>query len=488
MQIRSLSTPLANSGADCLIIFVDKDGQILDTGTAITDTEVSKLSEIANSGLLGKDDGNQLLLPLTSSESKSALLYRLGSEPASKERYPAAIQRLASALLSSKLSSVAIDSRQLKAIGKNATQILGDICLELMQLSYRFENYKSKKKPARPVEEILIGNSDIEGSEEVVTEALAIGQGVKLARDLGNMPGGDCTPAYLASQAESLGQEQRFSVEILDEDQMRELGMGSLLSVSAGSVEPAKLIVMTYKGNGESAPHILVGKGITFDTGGISLKPGAGMDEMKYDMCGAASVFGAMHAIASMKLPINLIGIVAAAENMPSGIATKPGDIVTSMSGKTIEVLNTDAEGRLVLCDALTYAEKFNPASIIDIATLTGAVIVALGRHASALYANDEELAASLQQAADSTGDKVWRMPLWKEYTKQLESPFADLANIGGRDAGSVTAACFLSQFTEKQKWAHLDIAGVAWKSGKAKGATGRPVKLLVEYIKSQTA
>lgn len=308
-----------------------------------------------------------------------------------------------------------------------------------------------------------------------------------MARDLGNMPGNDCTPVYLAEQAQELSKNLPIETEILDEDQMRELGMGSLLSVSAGSVEPARLIVMKYSGGAkDDAPHVLVGKGITFDTGGISLKPGGAMDEMKYDMCGAASVFGAIHAVASMKLAVNAIGIVAAAENMPSGVATKPGDIVTSMSGKTIEVLNTDAEGRLVLCDALTYAEKFNPASIIDIATLTGAVIVALGRHATGMYANNDELANDLQSAADKTDDRIWRMPLWKDYTKQLESPFADLANIGGREAGSVTAACFLSEFTGKQKWAHLDIAGTAWKSGKAKGATGRPVKLLVEYLKSK--
>jgi leucyl aminopeptidase len=244
---------------------------------------------------------------------------------------------------------------------------------------------------------------------------------------------------------------------------------------------------MEYSGAGENAkPYALVGKGITFDTGGISLKPGAAMDEMKFDMCGAASVFGTVHAVAKMQLPINLVAIIAAAENMPSGTATKPGDVVTSMSGQTIEILNTDAEGRLVLCDALSYVARFEPEATIDIATLTGACVIALGSHASGLYANDDQLAEDLLNSAEKTGDRAWRLPLWPEYDKQLESNFADMANIGGREAGSVTAACFLARFTKGQKWAHLDIAGTAWKSGKAKGATGRPVRLLTDYLLSR--
>jgi len=270
---------------------------------------------------------------------------------------------------------------------------------------------------------------------------------------------------------------------------MEKQGMGSFLSVSAGSTQPAYLIQMTYAGgNPDEAPIGLVGKGITFDTGGISLKPGAGMDEMKFDMCGAASVFGTMQAAASLKWPVNITGFIAAAENMPSGKATKPGDIVTSKAGKTIEVLNTDAEGRLVLCDTLTYAQEFKPDVLIDVATLTGACVMALGSHASGLYANDDELAEALLAAGQNTGDRAWRMPLWPEYTRQLDSNFADLGNIGGREAGSVTAACFLAEFTKKTKWAHMDIAGTAWLSGGNKGATGRPVELLAEFIRQRIA
>jgi leucyl aminopeptidase len=264
--------------------------------------------------------------------------------------------------------------------------------------------------------------------------------------------------------------------------------MGALLSVTAGTRQPARLIVLEYKGGkSKQAPHVLVGKGITFDSGGISLKPGAAMDEMKYDMCGAASVFGTLRALAELKLPLNVVGIIAAAENMPGGQATKPGDIVTSMSGQTIEILNTDAEGRLVLCDALTYAERFKPQSIIDIATLTGACVVALGSHAHGLYSNRDDFARELLEAGQQANDRGWQMPLWEEYNKQLKSPFADMANIGGPGGGSITAACFLSRFTKNMRWAHLDIAGTAWTKN-PKGATGRPVPLLVQYLLAQAA
>jgi leucyl aminopeptidase len=271
---------------------------------------------------------------------------------------------------------------------------------------------------------------------------------------------------------------------VLEEKDMKELGMGSLLSVSAGSDEPAKLIVLEYKGGSKKdAPIALVGKGITFDTGGISLKPGPAMDEMKYDMCGAASVLGTFKTLLELKPSINVVGVIAASENMPSGGATKPGDIVTSMSGQTIEILNTDAEGRLVLCDALTYTERFKPKVVIDIATLTGACVIALGNHASGLFSNNEELSAALLKAGQTANDRAWPMPLWDDYQKQLDSNFADIANIGGKEGGSITAACFLSRFTKKFAWAHLDVAGTAWVSGGAKGATGRPVPLLVQYI-----
>jgi len=269
---------------------------------------------------------------------------------------------------------------------------------------------------------------------------------------------------------------------------MANLGMGSLLSVSRGSREPAKLIVMNYNGAADARPVVLVGKGLTFDAGGISLKPSSGMDEMKYDMCGAASVFGTLAAIAELKLAINVIGVVPSSENMPDGDANKPGDVVTSMAGKTIEILNTDAEGRLILCDALTYSARFDPEVVIDIATLTGAIIVALGSQASGLMANNQPLADQLLQAGNDSYDRVWQLPIWDDYQQQLDSNFADIANIGGKEAGSVTAACFLSRFTKDFNWAHLDIAGTAWKGGKAKGATGRPVPLLVQFLLNHIA
>ena len=313
----------------------------------------------------------------------------------------------------------------------------------------------------------------------------AIAQGMHFAKDLANLPGNYCTPSYLAQQATELASQcSNMSIQVLDEDAMNTLGMGSLLSVSRGSREPAKLIVLNYKGGAETEkPVVLVGKGITFDSGGISIKPSAAMDEMKYDMCGAASVLGTLKTVSELKLPVNVVGIIPSSENMPDGDASKPGDIVTSMAGITIEVLNTDAEGRLVLCDALTFAERFNPAVVIDIATLTGACVIALGSHISGLLGNDDQLCESLSAAGDVAGDPVWRLPMNEDYDQQLKSNFADVANIGGREAGTITAGCFLARFTKDYTWAHVDIAGTAWRSGKAKGATGRPVPLLTQFI-----
>ena len=354
---------------------------------------------------------------------------------------------------------------------------------------YRFDQCKSdpkpRKRPLRKLNFVAARRADIKTIDKACAHGLAIANGNELAKDLANLPGNICTPTYLADQARKLGRgNAKMKVTVLEEKSMQRLGMGALLSVSRGSRQPAKLIVMEYKG-GKAAdrPVALVGKGLTFDAGGISIKPAAAMDEMKYDMCGAASVFGTLAACAEMELPINVVGVVPSSENLPDGDANKPGDIVTSMSGKTIEVLNTDAEGRLILCDALTYTERFKPAAVIDIATLTGACIIALGNQASGLLANDDKLAEEILAAGQATGDRAWRLPIWDEYQDQLDSNFADMANIGGRAAGTITAACFLSRFTESLKWAHLDIAGTAWNSGKEKGATGRPVPLLAQFL-----
>ncbi len=355
---------------------------------------------------------------------------------------------------------------------------------------YRFEQFKSEsERPRKPLRKVVISvarRRDLSSAEQAMREGMGMATGVKVAKDLANLPPNICTPTYLAQQATQLKKTYpRLTVDILEEGDMEELGMGAFLAVARGSAEPAKLIVMHYKADEdpESKPVVLVGKGITFDTGGISLKPSEKMDEMKFDMGGAASVFGTLVACMDMQLPVHVVGIVAAAENMPDGKASRPGDIVTTMSGQTVEILNTDAEGRLVLCDALTYAGRFEPRVVIDVATLTGACIIALGHVASGMLTNQPSLGRELEHAAQAVDDRIWELPLWEDYQEQLKSPFADMANIGGRPAGTITAAAFLSRFTKDYRWAHLDIAGTAWKSGKAKGATGRPVPLLTEYI-----
>jgi len=317
-----------------------------------------------------------------------------------------------------------------------------------------------------------------------VQHAEAIVDGIALAKDLGNLPPNICTPSYLGRIAQRLAREHKnLQTRVIGEAEMKRLGMHSLLSVTAGTVLPAKLIVMKYKGTTRQAPVVLVGKGVTFDAGGISLKPGPGMDEMKFDMCGAASVIATMAVVAKLKLPINLNVVVPTCENLPSGTATRPGDIVTSMSGQTIEILNTDAEGRLILCDALTYAKRFKPAALIDVATLTGACVIALGHHRTAIMSNNDRLANNIVDAGINADDRGWRMPMGEEYERQLKSNFADFANVGGREGGAITAACFLSKFTKGMDWAHLDIAGTAWRSGTKKGSTGRPVPMLSEFL-----
>jgi leucyl aminopeptidase len=358
------------------------------------------------------------------------------------------------------------------------------------ETSYRFDRLKSKVDETQArLRKIILADSNPDhnsaaANEEILQQALAVSEGMSLAKDLGNLAPNICTPSHLAEQAAGIAKKYKLKVTILEQKDMEKLGMGALLAVSRGSRQPAKLIALEYWGGmKKEKPVVLVGKGITFDTGGISLKPAAEMDEMKYDMCGAASVLGTIHAVAQMRLPINVIGIIPTTENMPGGNATKPGDVVTSMSGQTIEILNTDAEGRLILCDALTYAERYEPEVVIDIATLTGACVIALGHVTSGLLSNDDELSEELLLASRQASDPAWRLPLWDDYQEQLKSNFADMANIGGRAGGTITAACFLSRFTGKYRWAHLDIAGTAWKSGKEKGATGRPVPLLTQFL-----
>ncbi len=353
---------------------------------------------------------------------------------------------------------------------------------------YRFEQMKSQPaKNAPALAKVVLAvktKSEVKRAERGLARGFALAHGVNLARDLGNLPGNVCTPTYLADEARKLAKQYRLKIQVLERADMKKLGMNTLLSVAAGSSEPPKLIVLEYSaGPKKQKPVVLVGKGVTFDTGGISIKPAPEMDEMKYDMSGAGSVLGTIKAIAAMKLAVNMVGIIPATENMPGGRATKPGDIVTSMSGQTVEILNTDAEGRLILCDALTYAERYQPAAVIDIATLTGACVIALGHVVSGLFANNDPLAREVLAAGETSGDAAWHLPLHDEYQEQLHSNFADFANIGGRPAGAVTAACFLSRFTKKYPWVHLDVAGTAWKSGREKGSTGRPVPLLTQFL-----
>lgn len=354
---------------------------------------------------------------------------------------------------------------------------------------YTFLQLKTKKgEPRRPLRKIVFNvptRRELTVGEKAVEHGLAIAKGVKVTKDVANMPPNICNPAYLWEQAQQMAEEYgSVSVEVVNEANMKDLGMNSYLAVGRGSENESLMSIIHHKGGADDqAPLVLVGKGLTFDSGGISLKPGDGMDEMKYDMGGAASVLGVMHTVAALSLPINVIGVLAGCENMPDANAYRPGDILTTMSGQTVEVLNTDAEGRLVLCDALTYVERFDPETVVDVATLTGACIIALGKHATGLMSTHNPLAHELLNASEQASDRAWRLPLWDDYQEQLESPFADMANIGGRPAGSITAGCFLSRFTKKYNWAHLDIAGTAWNSGKNKGATGRPVPMLAQFL-----
>ena len=488
----TLSTgPLVDTKADCLVLAVPEKSPLPASTQQVDALLGGLISQLRDSGDITGKLESTLLIPLSGQPWQRLLLVGSGEDEKRKgseyrKLVAAAINRLKdspanNALLALTDTPASLNGTQADAYWK--VEMLGRTLEEQL---YRFSAYKSEQPPAFKLESIQV-QADDTSTDKALQRGLATGRGMNLTRDLGNMPPNICNPVWLAEQAIEMGNRYpHIQTEILDEDQMRALGMNTLLSVSAGSAQPARLIIMQYQGGKPGdKPHVLVGKGITFDTGGISLKPGEGMDEMKYDMGGAASVFGAMQTIAELQPALNIVAVIAAAENMPSGTATRPGDIVTSMSGQTVEILNTDAEGRLVLCDALTYVKRFEPATVVDLATLTGACIIALGHQATGLFSNDDDLANRLLASGEKTCDRAWRLPIWDEYQQQLDSNFADMQNIGGRPAGSITAACFLSRFTKDYRWAHLDIAGTAWTSGKSKGATGRPVPLLIDYLLS---
>ena len=495
-SIKSVDTKstIATAKSGCVVVGVFENKKL--SAAAQTLDQNGELTAAVKSGDISGKSGTTLLVRgVTGAAAERVLLVGLGAAAAdgavTSKDFTAAINATVRALstLGANDAILALPFEQIK--DKDAAWSIRTIVVTARDSVYRSDTMKSKKDPAPTgVKKIAfaITAATATAAKLALEQSVALANGMALTKELGNLPANICTPTYLAETARKLGKEFKLGIEVLDRKQLEALKMGSFLSVTNGSDQPPKFIVLKHMGGKvKDAPTVLVGKGITFDTGGISLKGGLAMDEMKYDMCGAATVLGTFRAIAEMNLKLNVVGVIAACENMPSGSATKPGDIVTSMSGQTIEVLNTDAEGRLVLCDALTYVERFKPSAVVDIATLTGACVTALGHHNTGLFTRHDDahdaLANELLSAGKTAGDTAWRMPIEEAYNEQLKSNFADMANIGGSPGGSITAACFLERYTQKYTWAHLDIAGTAWKSGAAKGATGRPVPLLTTFL-----
>ena len=477
-----------NQRSACVVLGVYEGGQLSPAAHILDQAANHQLSDlIARGDMTGKAGSTVMLHTLSGVAAERVLLVGLGKpDEFNAKQFLDMLRATFAALQKTICKDAALYLTDLVVKERDETWKINQIVLSAAESAYRCDHLKSKPADKSSLRKILLGCEKKPGNaaQTAIHQAIAIAHGMRLAKDLGNLPGNICTPTYLADQAKKLADEHKLKVNILEEKDMEKLGMHSLLSVTRGSRQPAKLITLEYRGGDKKQkPIVLVGKGLTFDSGGISLKPGAEMDEMKYDMCGAASVLGTMQAVAEMSLKLNVVAVIPSSENMPDGAASKPGDIVKSMAGLTIEILNTDAEGRLILCDALTYAARFEPDTVVDIATLTGACVIALGGVASGLFSNQDQLAHDLFDAGEYSNDKAWHMPLWDEYQQQLDSNFADMQNIGGRAAGSVTAACFLSRFTKDYHWAHLDVAGTAWKSGKEKGSTGRPVPLLTQYL-----
>ncbi len=487
MQFELTRLPASQEPRGCVVVGVYASHALTPSAKQLDQASGGAITAAAKAGDISGKPGDTLMLrALQGVAAQRVLLVGCGKSGEIDEgAYQRVVAAAAAALGKLHAADAAFYLTELAVAGRDEAWRVRAAVAATSHALYRFTEYK-REPGRRHLKTLAIGCRARGGKplEAALAQGQALAEGVRLARDLGNHPANVCTPSYLADQARGLAKKHGLVVEVLDEAQMGELGMGALLAVSWGSREPAKLIVLKHQGGkAKSAPVVLVGKGVTFDSGGISIKPAATMDEMKFDMCGAASVFGTLKAAALLKLPLNLIGVVPTSENLPDGNAVKPGDIVTTMAGKTVEILNTDAEGRLLLCDALTYCERFKPEVVIDIATLTGACVISLGGHASGLLGNDQKLMDALLDAGRSAHDRAWQLPLWDDYKEQLRSPFADLPNVAGREAGTITAAAFLSAFTDKLRWAHLDIAGTAWKGGKEKSATGRPVGLLLQYL-----
>jgi leucyl aminopeptidase len=492
MDITVVATPPDKLRTGVLVVGAFADGLLTRAARSIDDASKGTLSALVKRGDLEAKAGACLPLhDLPGTAADRVLLVSLGPRDEFADRpFRDALGATAKALAGGVATDAAVALADVEMPGRSLAWRLEQASRALADGAYRFavpgtagRAGAQRDRGARAIS-LLIADTTTPDLERAARRGQAVADGMALAKDLGNLGGNVCTPAHLAQTAQALGQEFKFAVEVLERADMEKLGMGSALSVGRASHFPCKFIVMHYRGGAATErPIVLVGKGLTFDTGGISLKPGDDLDMMKYDMSGGGSVIGVFKTLARLALPINVIGIVPAVENMPGGNATRPGDVVTSMSGQSIEILNTDAEGRLVLCDALTYAERFEPACVIDIATLTGACVIALGSVATGLFANDDALAAELLASGDDSGDRAWRLPLWDDYQSLLKSNFADMSNLGGRPAGAISAACFLARFAKAYKWAHLDIAGTAAASGEAKGATGRPVPLLADFL-----
>ena len=490
-SIKSVN-PEKQRGA-CVVVGVFEEHKLTTAAEAIDKIADGYISGILRKGDMRGKAGSALMLHnVPNTVCDRVLLVGLGKETELGDKaYRDAVRATFKTLHETGAADVTLFLNEVAVKSRDVAWKVLQTAIVAIESTYRFDRLKSKVEDTKPhLGKVTLGvtgpdsRAELAAGEKALQQGLAIAEGMNVAKDLGNLAPNICTPTYLAEQATGIAKTYKLTATVLEQQDMEKLGMGALLAVARGSHQPAKLIALEYWGRGKKEkPIVLVGKGVTFDTGGISLKPAAEMDEMKYDMCGAASVLGTITAIAKMGLSVNVIGIIPTTENMPGGNATKPGDVVTSMSGQTVEILNTDAEGRLILCDALTYTERYEPEAVIDIATLTGACVIALGHVASGLLSNDEELAEELLSASERTGDHAWRLPLWDEYQEQLKSNFADMGNIGGRAGGTITAACFLSRFTGKYRWAHLDVAGTAWKSGKEKGATGRPVPLLTQFL-----
>jgi leucyl aminopeptidase len=487
-SIKALSPEKVKTG--CLVLGVYKGGARagaeLTASARRVDQSAKGALRLAAQDISAKPGATLLMRDVSGVAAQRILLVCLGERGEFGEtRFRDAVRASGMALRDLAAKEAAFFLVDVKAGNRPLSWNVRQAALGLRDAFYRFDQMKSQKKAAAPaLAHVVLPLTTSSELEQALAEAVSTADGTDLARTLGNLPPNLCTPSYLAEEARRLARQFKLGIEVLERKDMERLGMGALLAVASASHQPPKFIVLRYSGGAKSRkPIVLVGKGITFDTGGISLKPAGEMDEMKYDMSGAGSVLGAIRALAGMRAPVNVVAIVPSCENMPGGASTRPGDVVTTLSGQTVEILNTDAEGRLILCDALTYAERFDPEAVVDVATLTGACVIALGHVASGLFCNDERLGSEIREAADEAWDRVWPMPLWDDYQEQLRSNFADMANIGGRPGGSITAACYLSRFARKFRWAHLDIAGTAWRSGREKGSTGRPVPLLVRFV-----